>query len=92
MQTTDGSSYKGLFFGMKETESGDRHMVLSHATKDDQKDTMPYAIIPHSVFASLSAEEIDLAGQDIAAKPFHATSRFEDSNIANDSGCSSHHF
>ena len=86
MQTVDGSTYKGLFYCMKETESGDRHIVLTHATKNDEKDIKPYAIVPHSVFASLSAEEIDLAGQGIAAKPFHAPSRFEDSNIANDSG------
>jgi hypothetical protein len=86
MQTSDGSTYKGLFYCMKSTESGDRHIVLTHATKDDQKDIQQKVIIPHSVFASLSAEEIDLAGQDIAAKPFHAPSRFEDSNIGNDGG------
>jgi hypothetical protein len=49
---------------MKETESGERHIVLKHATKDDQTGSVPYAIIPYSVFTSLSAEEVDLAGQD----------------------------
>jgi hypothetical protein len=73
---------------MKETESGERHIVLKHATKDDQTGSVPYAIIPYSVFTSLSAEEVDLAGQDIAAMPFvHNPSRFEDSNVAGDQGC-----
>lgn len=78
MQTTDGHQYKGLFYCMKETEQGEMHLVLSHATRNDEKDVIPYATIPYSVFQSLGAEEVDLAGQDISATPFTTTAGFED--------------
>eukprot|EP00892_Ulva_mutabilis_P006515 jgi/Ulvmu1/4235/UM191_0008.1 len=78
VKTTDGHQYKGLFYCMKETEQGEMHLVLSHASHNDDKETIPYATIPYSVFQSLSAEEIDLAGQDISATPFATAAGFED--------------
>lgn len=84
LQTTDGYSYKGMFYGMKETEQGEMHLILSHASRNDEKDAIPYAIIPYNIFASLSAEEVDLAGQDISATPFSAVAGFEDTANAFD--------
>lgn len=60
------------------------HLVLSHASRNDEKDTIPYAIIPYNVFASLSAEEVDLAGRDISATPYSAVAGFEDTANALD--------
>lgn len=87
LQTTDGHQYKGLFYCMKETEQGEMHMVLSHASHNDEQETIPYAVIPYNVFQSMAAEEIDLAGQDISATPFTAVAGFEDTaNAAENAG------
>lgn len=85
LQTTDGYTYKGMFYGMKETEQGEMHLILSHASRNDEKETLPYAIIPYNVFGSLVAEEVDLSGQDISATPFTAVAGFEDTANAFDS-------
>lgn len=85
MQTNDGHTYKGMFYTIDMLES---HIVLSHVKRDDGKDTHPYSIIPFSLFDVLTAEEVDLSGQDIAAKPFSTVVGFEDTaNGRENGGC-----